>query len=83
MGFFDLIQEDDRVGTPLDGLGQLPPLLVADIARRGADQPGDGVLLHVLGHVQPDQGLLGIEQELGQGPGELGLAHARGAEEDE
>ena len=41
------------------------------------------MLLHVFGHVQADHGLLVVEEELGQGPGELRLADARRAEEDE
>jgi hypothetical protein len=41
------------------------------------------VLLHVLGHVERDQRLLVTEQELGERLGELGLADAGGAEEDE
>jgi len=41
------------------------------------------VLLHVLGHVDADHVLLGVEQRLGQRARQLGLAHARGPEEDE
>ena len=47
------------------------------------DEAADGVLLHVLGHVELDQGVLVVEEELRQGLGELGLPDARGAEEDE
>ena len=60
-----------------------PALVVADVARRRADQPGDGVLLHVLAHVDAHHRLLVVEQELGQRPGQLGLAHAGRAQEDE
>ena len=77
VGLLDLVQEDDRIGPALDGLGQLAALLVPDIARRGPDQPGDGVFFHVFGHVESDQRLLRVEEELGQGPGQLGLADAR------
>jgi hypothetical protein len=41
------------------------------------------VLLHVLGHVEGDHRLLVAEEELGQRLGQLGLAHARGTQEDE
>ena len=41
------------------------------------------MLLHVLGHVDADHRLLVAEQELGERAGELGLADAGGAEEDE
>src|SRR5215203_1738520 len=39
--------------------------------------------LHVLGHVQTDHGVLVAEEVLGERPRELGLADARGPEEDE
>jgi hypothetical protein len=41
------------------------------------------VLLHVLGHVDADERVLVVEEELGQGPGGLRLPDAGGAEEDE
>ena len=41
------------------------------------------MLLHVLAHVDADHGLLVVEQELGQRAGQLGLADAGGAQEDE
>ena len=44
----DLVEQDQRVGLAADALGELAALLVADVARRRADQLGDGVLLHVL-----------------------------------
>ncbi len=43
--------------------------------RRRADESGHAVLLHVLGHVDPHHGVLGVEQELGQGLGQLRLTH--------
>ena len=41
------------------------------------------MLLHVLGHVERDQRRVVTEEELGERLGELGLADAGGAEEDE
>ena len=41
------------------------------------------MLLHVFRHVHAGDGGLVVEQEVGQGLGQLGLAHARGAEEEE
>ena len=70
-------------GRRADRLGQLPALLVADVAGRRADEPRDRVLLLVLGHVEPDHRPLVVEHELGERAGELGLADAGRAEEDE
>ena len=42
-----------------------------------------GVLLHVLAHVDADHRPLVVEQELGERAGQLGLADAGGAEEQE
>ena len=79
----DLVQQDHAVGLAAHELGQVAALLVADVARRRADQPRDRVPLLELGHVDADQMLLGVEQEFGERLAELGLAHARRAEEQE
>src|SRR3954453_13838161 len=79
----DLVEQQHAVGLAPHGLGQLAALVVADVARGRADQAADRVLLHVLGHVDPDHRLLVAEEELGEGAGELGLADPGRAEEDE
>src|SRR3954465_903909 len=70
-----------RLGA--DGLGELAAFVVADVAGGRADEPGHGVLLHVLRHVDLDHRVLVAEQELGERARQLGLADAGGAEEDE
>jgi hypothetical protein len=60
----DLVEEDQGVGLAPDALRELAALLVSDVARGRADQLGDGVLLHVLGHVEAHERLLVVEQEL-------------------
>src|SRR5215207_213898 len=79
----DLVQQDDGVGLAAHGLGELASLVVADVARGRADEPGHGVLLHVLRHVHLDHRVLVAEEELGERACQLGLPHARRAEEDE
>ena len=79
----DLVEQDHRVGLAAHLLGELAALVVADVARRRADQARDRVLLHVLGHVDADQVVLGVEQERGERLAQLGLADARRAEEQE
>ena len=79
----DLVEQEHRVGLAADALGELAALLVADVARGRADQLGDGVLLHVLRHVEAHQRVLGPEQELGEPARHLGLPHSRRSEEHE
>ena len=79
----DLVEQDDLIGAPAHGLGERAALLVADVARRRADQAGDGVLLHVLAHVDAHHGGLVVEQERGERLGQLGLADAGRPQEDE
>ena len=83
MGLLDLVEQHHRIGPPPDRFCELPAFLVADIARRGADQPRDRVPLLVLAHVDADHGPFVVEQELGQGAGQLGLPHSRRPQEDE
>ena len=83
MGLLDLVEEHHGERLAAHRLGELAALVVADVAGRRADQAADRVLLHVLGHVELDEGALVAEQELGERLGELGLPDARGAEEDE
>jgi hypothetical protein len=59
----DLVEQNDRVGATADLLGQVAALLVADVARRRADQARGIVLLHVLGHVDLDDRVLVAEHE--------------------
>ncbi|OPZ77664.1 MAG: hypothetical protein BWY79_01082 [Actinobacteria bacterium ADurb.Bin444] len=83
MGLFDLIQQDNTIRFPPHGFSELASLFVPDITGRGAHQAADGVLLHVLGHVYLNEGVLVSEQELGQGTGQLGLPYTGGTEENE
>jgi hypothetical protein len=41
------------------------------------------MLLHVLRHVEADQGVIAAEEEIGQRPGQLGLTDAGRPKEDE
>ena len=79
----DLVEQQDRVRGPAHRLGELARLVVADVAGRRADQPADGVPLLELAHVDADHPVLAAEQRLGQRPGQLGLADAGRAEEQE
>jgi hypothetical protein len=60
-----------------------PALLVAHVSRRRADEAGDGVLLHVFGHVDAHEVILGIEEELRERLRQLVLPTPVGPEEQE
>src|SRR5438093_2704112 len=83
MRFLDLVEQDHRVGTPTHRFGELPSFLEAHVPRRGADEAGDGVLLHVLRHVDPHHRALIVEEELGERADQLRLSHPGRAEEEE
>ena len=83
MRLLDLVEEHDLIGPAPHRLGQRAAFLIADIARRRADQAGDRMLLHVFRHVDAHQRVLVVEQEVGERLGELGLADAGRAEEHE
>ena len=83
MGLLQLVEKHQAVGTAADGLRQLAPLLIAHIAGRGADEPGHGLLFHIFRHIQPEHGLPGTENLLGQHPTQLGFSYAGGAGEEQ
>ena len=83
MGLFDLIEQHHRIGSPPHRFGQLAAFIVADIAGRGPDQTGDRMALHIFRHVDAHHGILIIEEEFRQRPGQFGFAHPGGAKEDE
>ena len=78
MGLFQLIQQHQTVGSSADGLRQLSALFKAHIAGRGADEPGYGVLFHILRHIQPDHGLPASVHLRRQCPAQLGFSHTGG-----
>ncbi len=76
----DLVEQQHRMRLLADRLGEQAALVEADIARRRADQAADRVALHVLAHVEADQ----LDaQDVGQLLGDLGLADAGRAAEQE
>ena len=67
--FFDFIEQNDRVRSSADLLGQLTTFLVSNVSRRSTDQTADVVLFHVLAHVDMDQSVGVTEQAFGEGFG--------------
>src|SRR5271163_2064014 len=83
MRLLDLVEQDHRVGTASDCLGQLATFVVTDISRRRADEPGDRMLFHVLRHVNANHGMLVVEKEFRQRTRSLCLANSRWSKEKE
>ena len=78
-----LVQQYHRVRLATHRFGQVTAFFIADIAWGSPHQPGHGMLLHELGHVDTHHGFFGIEQEVGQCFTQLGLANPRGTQEQE
>ena len=69
----DLVEQHHGVLVLVHRVGELAALVVADVARGRADEPGDRVALHVLAHVEAQQ----LDaQGVGELAADLGLAHA-------
>ena len=68
MRLLDLVEQHDLIGPPPHRFGQRAAFLIADIARRRADQPRDRMLLHVLRHVDADERRLVVEQDIRRAP---------------
>ena len=83
MRLLDLVEEDDRVGFASDGLRELSALVVTDVSRRRPDESRGAELLLILAHVDPRHHVLVVEEVFGERLGQLRLADARSAEEDE
>ena len=83
MRLFDLVEENDAVGLTAHLFGELAALVKADVARRRADELGNRVLFHILGHIDADHGVFVAEHRLGERAAELRFADARGTEEQE
>ena len=82
MGLFDFVEEHDGVRMPADLLGELAALFVPDVSRRCADHARDGMLFHVLGHVEANERAFVVEKKFGERSRKLGFPDARWSHED-
>src|SRR5687768_1278323 len=83
MRLLNFVEQHHGVRAAAHGFGQLAGLVVADISGRRADHARHGVLLLVFRHVDANQRMLVVKQELRERARKLRLAHAGRAEEDE
>ena len=79
----DLVEQHHLVGPATDRLGQHAALVIADIARRRADQPGDGMFFHILGHIHSNHVFFSIKERFRQGAGQFGFSYTSGPQEKE
>mmetsp|Transcript_16230 Transcript_16230/g.52877 ORF Transcript_16230/g.52877 Transcript_16230/m.52877 type:complete len:494 (-) Transcript_16230:1283-2764(-) len=83
VGLLELVEQQDRVRPPAHRLRQLAPLVVADVSRRRPDQPRDSVPLRKLGHVEPRDGVGGVEEEVSQRFAQVRFADTSGSDQHE
>ena len=83
VGLFDFVEKNHAVGATPNRFTELAAFFVADVAGRRTDQTASGKFLHVLGHIDLDEGIAIAEHELCKGLSEKGFADACWAEEDE
>ena len=83
MCLFNFVEQNDGIRTATHGLGQLTAFLIAHVSGRRANETRHGELLHVLGHIDPNEVLFVVKQACGQRFGQLRFANARGAKEQE
>ena len=83
MCLFNLVQQDYRVRLAPYGLGKLSALVVSYVSRRRAHQPAHSMPFLVFAHIYTGYQVLVVEQELGQGLCQFGLAHTGGTQEQE
>ncbi len=83
IGLLDFIEQHHGIRILADPVRQLTALLIAYIARCGADHLGYRVLLHVFGHVHTDHVLLISEHCLRKCLGKLCFTDTGGAQEQE
>ena len=82
MSLFYLVKQNDRIRLAADFLGELACLVVADIARRRADNARYAELFHKLGHIESYKRLGRVEKIGCKALYKLGFANACSADKD-
>src|SRR5262245_45022430 len=83
MRLLDLVKQNDRVRPATHCFSALPALVITNVSRRRADHARDGVLLHVLRHVEPDHRSFIVKQELREGARSFRLTDTCWTKKDE
>ena len=82
MRLLDFVEQNNGIRTAAHRFGKLSSLFVSNIAWGGAHETADCVALLIFAHVDADHGVLVVEQELGKGLRQFGLARTGGAKEN-
>src|SRR3546814_14450579 len=69
MRFLDLVEQQHRMRVLVDRIGEQTALIVADIARRRADQPAARMALHIFAPVEALERDAHYARELALPPG--------------
>ena len=77
--FLDFIEQNDGIGFSSYLFGKLTALVKPDIAGRRTHKTGNGVFLHVFGHIEPDHRVFVAEHGGRKRFAKLGFADAGGA----
>ena len=83
MRLLDFVEQHHGVRAAADLVGELATFIVAHVSRRRSDETADGEFLLKFAHIEPHDGILGVEQIFRQRLGQLGLTHAGRTHEDE
>ena len=83
MGLLDFIEQHHLIRPAAHSFSQNAAFIIADIARRRADEPRHCVLLHELAHVDAHQCLIVIEQKACERFSQFSLADTGWPEEQE
>ena len=83
VGFFDFVEQNDRIGPTTNGFGEDAAFAVANVSRGRAFQSGDGMGFLELAHVDGDHVAFPAIEKVGEGERGFGFPNAGGADEHE
>src|SRR5216684_7737741 len=82
MCLLNLVHQNDAVGAAAYLLGQLTTFVVSYVTRRATEQTRNGMRLHVLRHIKPNQLIHASKEFSRQSLRQLRLPYAGWAEEE-
>ena len=83
MCLLDFVEKYHGVRAAANFVGELATFIVAHVSWRRSDKTADGEFLLKFAHIEPHDGILGVEQIFRQRLSQLSFTHAGRAHEDE